>query len=93
MSRLAPFRPLASLCSAGPSRISQIPARKFGFSPSSVPGLSGFSDEAANPVIRDSLVPIVVEQTVSFPKWSVVMCKLTGIRQEEKGVTISTQGC
>lgn len=58
-----------------------------------MPGLSGFSDEAANPVIRDSLVPIVVEQTVSFPKWSVVMCKLTGIRQGEKGVTISTQGC
>ncbi|AFR98648.2 ATP-dependent Clp endopeptidase, proteolytic subunit ClpP [Cryptococcus neoformans] len=63
MTRLAPFRPLASLCSAGPSRISRIPARNFGFSPSSLPGLDGFSDEAANPVVRDSLVPIVVEQT------------------------------
>lgn len=58
-----------------------------------MPGLSGFSDEAANPVVRDFLVPIVVEQTVSFPKWSVIMCKLTGIRQEERGVMISTQGC
>lgn len=93
MTRLAPFRPLASLCSAGPSRISRIPARNFGFSPSSLPGLDGFSDEAANPVVRDSLVPIVVEQTVSFPEWSVIPCKLTGIRQEERGVMISIQGC
>jgi hypothetical protein len=34
-------------------------------SSSSHAGLSGWRDEASNPVIRDQLVPIVVEQTVS----------------------------
>ncbi|ODN73980.1 ATP-dependent Clp endopeptidase, proteolytic subunit ClpP [Cryptococcus amylolentus CBS 6039] len=59
MSRFAPLRPLASLATAGPSRT--IPRRAFGMA-SSLPGM-GFGDEAANPVIRDALVPIVVEQT------------------------------
>jgi hypothetical protein len=34
-------------------------------SSSSSAGPSGWRDEASNPVIRDQLVPIVVEQTVS----------------------------
>ncbi|WVQ85056.1 ATP-dependent Clp endopeptidase, proteolytic subunit ClpP [Cryptococcus sp. DSM 104549] len=61
MSRFAPaLRPLTSLCTAGPSRI---PRRAFGFAP--LPGIRGDGgyDAAANPVIRDALVPIVVEQT------------------------------
>ena len=39
-------------------------------STSSRAGPSGWRDEASNPVIRDQLVPIVVEQTVCpVPAW------------------------
>lgn len=63
---------------AGPSRPTvQLGRRAFGFdtrSPLIGHGMTngrgntdrgGWGDEARNPVVRDSLVPIVVEQTVS----------------------------
>jgi len=39
--------------------------RRYGFDASGA-GPSVWRDEARNPVVRDSLVPIVVEQTVCF---------------------------
>lgn len=56
---------------AGPSR--PLGRRLFGFNARAPSigragrqdGSGGWDDEARNPVVRDSLVPIVVEQTVS----------------------------
>lgn len=46
---------LASLAGLSRTALKQTPSRAFGFS-------AGFGADA-NPVVRDSLVPIVVEQT------------------------------
>lgn len=68
--------------------------RNFGFHAlahdPNAPGPSRWADEARNPVVRDSLVPIVVEQTVNLLSTSL-MPELT-IRQEEKGVMIYIPG-
>ncbi|WWC70916.1 ATP-dependent Clp endopeptidase, proteolytic subunit ClpP [Kwoniella pini CBS 10737] len=62
MSRIATSLLRPALSVAGPSRL--IPSRAFGFLPSLNDYTSQISsDPASNPVVRDSLVPIVVEQT------------------------------
>jgi len=85
-----------ALASNSTSVSRQLAARRYsgyGFdnsspSSSSSAGPSGWRDEASNPVIRDQLVPIVVEQTVCR-LITLQILKLT-LRQEEREVMIST---
>jgi hypothetical protein len=68
---------------------SALTRRCFGYDASNGAGSSRWGDEARNPVVRDSLVPIVVEQTVCRSAVVAMRDKLI-YRQEEKGVMTST---
>ncbi|WWC96276.1 ATP-dependent Clp endopeptidase, proteolytic subunit ClpP [Kwoniella sp. B9012] len=60
MSRIA-SSVLRQAAVAGPSRT--VRSRSFGFIPTASSEQNLFPDQASNPAVRDSLVPIVVEQT------------------------------
>jgi hypothetical protein len=71
---------------------SVVKRRHFGYDATNGAGTSSWGDEARNPVVRDSLVPIVVEQTVSRSAIMATQDKLT-CRHEEREVMISTPDC
>lgn len=78
---------------AGARHDQHVQRRHFGFDGQ---GRGEWTDDAANPVVRDSLVPIVVEQTVCFPNLTS-RCQDRGradkTRRGENGVMISTRDC